>query len=207
MEFVFSGRRIMFSKELSDIDRFVIDFVEILNKCRIKYVIVSGYLAILFGRPRITEDIDVFIVNIDYSMFKKLFGAFVENDYEFLNSAKPEDLFYKYLSESLAIRAAKSKTVFPNVEIKLAKLKLDKMPLENPLMVVVNNKEIVLSPLELQIAFKLYLGSRKDVEDARFLFKLFENKVNTADIEKYAAELRCRSKLKFLGGSYEKRQR
>lgn len=42
---------------LSEVDKFVLDFVSIL-KNHFKYVIVSGYVAILFGRPRGTEDIE-----------------------------------------------------------------------------------------------------------------------------------------------------
>jgi len=32
---------------------------------------------------------------------------------------------------------------------------------------------INISPLELQIAFKLYLGSDKDIEDAAYLYEIF----------------------------------
>ena len=205
MEFEFSGRRIKLSKELSDLDVFVMDLVKIINEAKIKYTVISGYLAILFGRPRITEDVDIFIEDIDYSRFKAFFDALVDSNYEFINSSSPEDLYRNYLKESLGIRVAKKGTVFPNMEIKVAKTKLDMESMENPIIVELNGKEIVTSCLELQVAFKLYLGTRKDIEDARFLFKLFEDKLNSAEIEKYAAELGCQRKLKFLGDKYGKR--
>ena len=59
MELKFSGNKIVFEKELNKLDKFVIDFTSILNKLDIRYVIVSGYVAILFGRNRSSEDIDI----------------------------------------------------------------------------------------------------------------------------------------------------
>jgi len=48
---------ILKNKSLSNVDKFVLDFVDIL-KNHFRYVIVSGYVAILFGRSRGTEDIE-----------------------------------------------------------------------------------------------------------------------------------------------------
>ncbi len=205
MEFEFSGNRIKFSKELSDLDRFVIDLIKIINKTGIKYTVISGYIAILFGRPRVTEDVDIFIEDISYQQFKNFFGIISEKGYNFLNSSDPEDLFHNYLKESIGIRAAKTGSVFPNMEIKIAKTGLDKVSLGNPVFVELNGNEIITSSLELQIAYKLYLGSRKDIEDARFLFKMFESNLKYSEIEKYAIELGCEIKLKFLGAEYGKR--
>ncbi|MBI2075876.1 MAG: hypothetical protein HYT72_01340 [Candidatus Aenigmarchaeota archaeon] len=206
MEFEFSDGRIRFSKELSDLDEFVIDLIKIIDQSGIKYSVISGYLAILFGRPRVTEDVDVFIEDIDYPRFKKFFDTLIERGYEFINSPDPEDLYHNYLKESLAIRAVKAGSVFPNMEIKLAKSKLDKTSLEKRIAIEFSGNRIWTSCLELQIAFKLYLGSRKDIEDARFLFKLFEGKLDSAEIERYAIELGCRGKLRFLGDEYGKRK-
>ena len=47
----------------NSIDRFVFNFVRILEK-HVPYVIVSGYVAILLGRNRGTDDIDFFIPKI-----------------------------------------------------------------------------------------------------------------------------------------------
>ena len=60
------GKKIEFEKELSSLDQFVIAFTRILNKSGIKYVIISGYISILLGRTRATEDIDLFIKKIDF---------------------------------------------------------------------------------------------------------------------------------------------
>jgi hypothetical protein len=46
-------------------------------------VIVSGYVAILLGRARASEDVDVIIPRITFSDFKKLYRDLKENDFYF----------------------------------------------------------------------------------------------------------------------------
>ncbi len=56
------------NKVLTELDKFVINFTDILKKyC--DYVIISGYIPILFGRTRGTEDVYVFIDHIDKKKF------------------------------------------------------------------------------------------------------------------------------------------
>ena len=52
MEVGFTKEGIVFDKVQNQIDDFVVDFTTILNDNRIDYVIVSGYVALLFGRSR-----------------------------------------------------------------------------------------------------------------------------------------------------------
>ena len=57
MKFI-SNSIIELDRELSDLDKFTLNFVRILSKYA-KYVVVSGYVSILFGRARSSEDIDI----------------------------------------------------------------------------------------------------------------------------------------------------
>ena len=57
MDMEYTDRVLKFQKELSELDRLVIDFVRVLDKSGTSYVIVSGYIAILLGRSRTTEDV------------------------------------------------------------------------------------------------------------------------------------------------------
>jgi predicted nucleotidyltransferase len=66
MEIEFKEDKIIFDRELSLLDRFVLSFVEHLQTNNINYVIISGYVAILFGRSRMSEDVDIFIENISF---------------------------------------------------------------------------------------------------------------------------------------------
>ena len=56
MEIEFKDDKILFNRELSILDNFVLDFTENLVTKNIKYVIISGYVAILTGTPLSIEN-------------------------------------------------------------------------------------------------------------------------------------------------------
>jgi len=58
------------------------------------------------------------------------------------------------------------------------------------LEVVLNDKfRPRIAPLELQIAYKLWLGSEKDIGDAVFLYELFKPVINREELKKWCREL------------------
>ncbi len=153
MDIEIEGKNIFLkNKIVSKLDNFVIDFINILKKY-VGYVIVSGYVSILFGRSRGTEDIDILIKKIDTDTFTRLYNELIEKGYWFLNAESPKEL-YEMLDEKLAIRIALRNTVIPNIEIKFVKSELDTVSLNEHNVVKVGNKSINISPIELQIAFK-----------------------------------------------------
>ena len=93
------------------------------------------------------------------------------------------------LDENMAIRIAKKETLEPNFEIKLPKRDTDNYSLENRIKVILKSGEIYIGSLELNIAFKLFLSSEKDIEDARFLYKLFKEKINKEKLEYFIEKL------------------
>ena len=155
-----------------ELDKFVLDFINVLDRVDIKYVIVSGYVSILFGRSRNSEDVDLIIAPITEQKFVSLWKA-LEN-FDCLNTDSSEEAYQKYLQGDIAIRFARHNEAIPNMEIKLARIALDKWALDQRLPVVFNSIKLYVSPIELQIAYKLLLGSEKDIEDARHLYKLLE---------------------------------
>lgn len=89
MDFEYKGKNISLkNKVLSKLDLFVIDFVNILTKYS-DYVVVSGYVSIIFGRSRGTEDIDILIKKIDLETFIKLNRELIRKQYWFLNADNP----------------------------------------------------------------------------------------------------------------------
>jgi len=78
MEIEYKDDAIILDKVLNSLDKFVIQFTGILNCHQIQYVLISGYVAILFGRSRSSEDIDLFIEEIDFTKFEKLWKALYE---------------------------------------------------------------------------------------------------------------------------------
>lgn len=177
MEIEHAGNKIKLEKEWNSLDYFVVDFVEVLNKLNIKYVIVSGYVAILFGRSRSSEDIDIFIENLSFENFRKLWDKLMKK-FECIVTGNERDAYYEYLQGNTAIRFSHKGQFIPNVEIKFPKIELEEWALENRTKVELNGQLLHISSIELQIAFKLFLHSEKDIEDAKYLYEVFRNNVN-----------------------------
>jgi len=54
---------------------------------------------------------------------------------------------------------------------------------------------LYISPIEIQLAYKLYLGSEKDIMDAVYLYELFENNIQRDEIEYWAKYFKVQDKL------------
>jgi len=61
--------KIILDRNLSELDKLVIEFTNFFERYSINYVIVSGYVSILFGRARSTEDIDILVEKLDFNKF------------------------------------------------------------------------------------------------------------------------------------------
>ena len=187
MKFI-SDNILEIKRELSDLDLFALEFIKILKKYT-KYVVVSGYVSILIGRARVSEDIDIIIPKMNFSKFSLLLKELKKNGFYCLNAEKNQKI-YDYIKNNFAIRFAKNNRVIPNIELKFAKTKIDDIALEKTIIVKLDKEEIVISNLELQIAFKeVVLKSPKDIEDARHIRNIAKGHLNEKLIENYKVML------------------
>ena len=187
MQFI-SKDAIRIDRILSDLDLFALDFVKILRKYA-DYSIVSGYVSILLGRARASEDIDIIIPKMEFHKFLLLLKELKKNGFYCLNSGN-DRAAYDYIRENFAIRFAKKKTVIPNIELKFAKNKIDKISLDKTMTVKINDESIVISNLEMQVAFKeTVLKSPKDMEDARHIRNIAGKNLNKELIKEYTGML------------------
>lgn len=194
MEFRWCHKKITVKdKTLTSLDRFVVDFVHLLKEYT-GYVIVSGYPAIFFGRSRGTEDIDVLINPIDESRFSSFYQSIIKHGYYFLNPEKKEGL-YEMLCEWLGIRIAKKNTIIPNIEIKFTRDDFDRFSLSHRVEVRFGNETLFFSPIEIQIPYKLYLGSDKDIEDAVYLWEIFKDRVDKGMLKRLMKELKVSGEI------------
>lgn len=190
MRFI-SKNTIKLDKEINELDKFVFRFVDILKK-HMDYVIVSGYVAILLGRDRGTEDIDIIIPKVDKQKLLFLYDALNNDGFWCLNSPDIDDLYGLLISKS-SIRFALEPLISPNAEIKFSKDAYDDLALKNPLIIRLGNEELRTSFLELQIAFKEeVLKSNKDLEDAKHIRIVAEGHLNENLINEYKRKLRCK---------------
>jgi len=183
MKFI-NNKTIQLDKIMNELDRFVIRFIRILEK-HAAYVIVSGYVSLLFGRARSTEDIDIFIKILPKEKFSMLYGALEREGYWCLNCEDVDDI-YGYLKDRLAVRFALKDEIIPNFEVKFAMTDLDKQSLLASLTVITPLGNLKISSLERQIAFKrYYLKSDKDIEDAKHIENIFKGHINTEMVKEY----------------------
>ncbi len=191
MEYNKDKREIKSERKLSNLDKFVLDFVRILEKY-VDYVIVSGYVSIILGRTRITEDIDVFIGKISEEKFSQLYRALKNANFWCLNSENEKEIF-DFLKNKMAIRFSYKEMPVPNFEVKFPKDNLDLETFNDFINVILPQGKIKISSLERHIAFKkYYLGSDKDIDDALHIENLFKDKIDFEKINKLKALIKIR---------------
>ncbi len=122
---------------------------------------MSGYVAILTGRSRATEDVDVILDPLSKAETEQLVSALKESDY--WGMAMPLDDMYSLLSDEDRIRIAEDGEMFPNFETWFVSNDLEREALENALTVEFDDSQISVSPIELQIAYKLRLAQQAGV--------------------------------------------
>ncbi|MFH1711218.1 MAG: hypothetical protein ABH840_02815 [Nanoarchaeota archaeon] len=178
-----TNREIKLDRELGKLDKLVIEFIGILEKYA-EYVIISGYVSILLGRTRITEDIDIFIKEISFEQFSKLYQELEEKGFWCINAEKPESV-YDYLKNCKAVRFALEGTSVPNFEVGFPKREIDSETFGDFITVITNNVKLKISSLERHIAFKrYYLESDKDVEDSMHIEEIFKGKIDYEKVNK-----------------------
>ena len=189
MDINYTREKIIFDKDLNSLDIFVIDFTAVLNKLNIPYVIVSGYVSILFGRNRASEDIDLILKKLDLKKFQELFTE-LNQTFACITTDNAITAYQEYLSNHTSIRFSPKGNYVPNIELKfVSENQSDNFSLQERVTVQVNGHTLFISPLELQIAFKVFLGSEKDIEDAVYLYELFKDKLDLTLLRQWGRKL------------------
>ncbi|WP_049934756.1 hypothetical protein [Haloplanus natans] len=167
----------------NQLDELAIEFAEILGQFDIKHVYIAGYVSILAGRARSTEDIDILIEQIDEEAVDELAETLDENG--FWSPAMPLTSMY----ERDNIWVAPTNQITPHLEVKFARDEFDRASLENSITARIGGKTVPIGPLELQIAYKLHLGAQEDIEDAVHLYTLFEESLSVSRLKEWVTRL------------------
>lgn len=184
MEYNADKKEIKLDRKLSKLDELVVKFVSIVEK-HTNYVIMSGYVSILLGRSRATEDVDLFVREMSFEKFSELYTDLKQNSFWCLNAEAPENIF-SFLKDGLAVRFSIKNRPIPNFEMKFPKRELDKETFNDFITVKLLDDTIKISSLERQIAFKrYYLKSDKDIEDALHIEEVFKDKLDYSKINKF----------------------
>ncbi|WP_248517044.1 hypothetical protein [Salinarchaeum laminariae] len=178
---------LVLDKPRNELDDLVLDVTEILSDAGVDYAVVSGYVAVLLGRSRATEDIDVIVDPFDEATGTALADAL--QDAGFWGPAMPLEQLYDTLADDLPIRVARADRRVPNVELKFATDEYDRAALDEQVTVRFSDAEFAIGSLELQIAYKLNMGAQRDYEDALYLYEMAKPSLNSRALEEYAERL------------------
>jgi hypothetical protein len=172
------------------LEKFVIEFCDIVEK-HVKYIVVSGFVAISHGRTRATEDIDMIIEKINFDKFNSLHDDLIEGGFHCMQSSKVKDI-YEYLIKGDSVRYVRKEGFLPpEMEIKFAKDELDEMQLETRKKLPFSGLDIWFSSIEMNIAFKEeLLKSDKDMEDARHLRIIYKDDIDESFIDEIKKKIR-----------------
>lgn len=151
-------------REPNQLDELAIEFSRVLDQFDVRHVYIAGYVSILAGRARATEDVDVLIERIDEETADEL--AATLDEMGFWEPAMPLTSIYEMLDTGDNIWVAPEDQITPHLEVKLARDEFDRASLNNSITAPIGGEAIPIGPFELQIAYKLYLGAQKDLEDA-----------------------------------------
>jgi hypothetical protein len=183
MEYLKDKKEIRTDREINELDKFVLEFISVLKKYA-DYVIISGYVSILLGRTRVTEDVDVFIKKISEEEFSRLYEDLKKEGFWCLNAENEKEIF-SYLKDGLAVRFSREGKPIPNFEVKFPKDELDEDTFKDSINVILSQGKLKISSLERHIAFKkYYLKSDKDVEDAVHIEEVFKDQIDYDKINK-----------------------
>ncbi len=171
------------------LDKFVIDFVKIIEKY-IKYIIVSGFVAIAHGRSRATEDIDMIIERVSGINFIKIHKELSKKKFVCIQSDDPL-IIYDYLVKGDSVRYTRKDEFVPEMEIKFVKDELDEEQIKTRQKLELTGLDVYFSSINMNIAFKEeLLKSEKDLEDAKHLRLVYEEEIDEKEINKIKEKIR-----------------
>lgn len=168
-------------------DKLAIEFSTILNELDISHVFVSGYVALLSGRSRSTEDIDVILEEVNEETLDRLVDRL--NAAGMWGPAMPLDSIGDVAGGHIWV--AREGEMIPRLEVNFVGDRFDRASLENrfPARLEQAEVEIPIGPLELQIAYKLWMTGKRDFEDALYLHEVFRETLSTSELERWVDEL------------------
>ena len=177
---------IIINRELTELDKFVRDFLDILKK-HSDYLVVSGYVSISSGRTRATEDVDILVPIPTKEKFSTLLKDLQKNKFWCYQGDTAEEI-YPYLLNHESIRFARENEIYPNIEFvpidETRKLKW--FEFQHPQKVRVQGFEFKIPPVEFEILYKeIILAGDKDKKDALHLRTFFADILDENKFKEY----------------------
>jgi hypothetical protein len=100
----------------------------------------------------------------------------------------PDHAFHEF-QDGVALRFAVQGTIEPNFEAKRPKSATDRWSHANPWKFIVLGQHAWMSELDLQVAYKLLLGSPKDLEDAGHIARVASQALSPPNVQWWTMKL------------------
>lgn len=175
------------SREPTQLDELAIGFSRVLDQLGIDHVFVAGYVAFLAGRARSTAAVDVLIEPLDEPTAAAVATKLTTEGYWGLTV--PLDAIHGLLVNDDPTWITPADQVAPQLKLRPAQDALDRAALSHAITADIGGDVLPISPLELQIAYMLSLGSQTDLEDAVYLHTLFAETLTSAQLEAWVERL------------------
>ena len=189
--FHLEGEVIVINRELTELDFFVKDFLEVLKR-HSDYLLVSGFVSISTGRTRGTEDVDVLVPVMSKDKFERLFNDLQKTGFWCYQADSAEEV-YSYIKDLQNIRFARVKEMFPNMEVIpiTEKRRAKFFEFTHPQKMKVKNFEFKVPPIEFEILYKeIVLSGQKDLADAKHLRTFFADILKKEKFKEYESIVR-----------------
>lgn len=190
------GETLVVEREPNHLDELAFAFSGYCDELGIDHVFVAGYVAILAGRARATQDIDVLLEPIDSETVRTLADSLDEASY--WGPAMPLSEMSTVLEDGGTIWVARDDEMAPHLDVQFASDRFDLASLEHAIQGRLGDRKLPIGPLELRIAYKLHLGTQTDREDAAHIYTLFEESLSTERLEHWVDELEVRDAYERL---------
>jgi len=177
---------IVINRELTKLDLFVKDFLDILKR-HSDYLVVSGFVSISTGRTRGTEDVDILVGKLNKTKFALLLEDLFKNEFWCYQGDTINEI-WKYIENKNNIMFAKEGEIFPNIEfISVDESKPAKyFEFTHPQKIKIQDFEFKIPPIEFEILYKeIILAGKKDIEDAQHLRTFFSDIIKRERFKEY----------------------
>jgi predicted nucleotidyltransferase len=139
------------------------DFIECLNECNVRYLLVGGYAAIFYGRTRNTGDIDIWVKRNEDN-YKKLVLAFSKFGMALFDMTKDNFLYHEHWD---VFRYGRPPVAI-DIMVKMSDFDFDYC-YQNVETIIDGGVAIKIISLELLKKAKEKAGRHKDKEDLEYL--------------------------------------
>jgi len=153
--------------------------ISFLEKAKIDYLLIGGVAVGVWGRPRITNDID-FIIFISRKEIKRITKEAYNSDLEFKEMPHP------HLRKTFVYRV--SKGVY-HADFIVASTEFEKTALQRKVKVKIYNKDVFVPTKEDLLLLKIIAGRAIDIFDAENIALRYKGKLDEKYLLSWAQRL------------------